>query len=184
MQLYSDKTDFENSFQRIIDIIKGAVKVATKEELTMAQSVEWGKHMLLTYFSPNSSAPGAIIGIGKEPDTPNDTSKEELRKYGLAYKKNGLISEHLYIIGEERFLDSFSLFITGAKVSKILNTQPHIESYRFELTRHKKGLIDTIGEQIKCPLLPYHKMYIDGFLDMDKVQVTALDRLLHFRGSR
>lgn len=186
MDLYSQTYDFEKNFQSIIEMLQAKRPPQGKEERTLVQALEYQKHALMAFFEPNSVAPGVLMGVGKEPDHPNDTMKEYIRNYGKAHRKNGLKADHLFIFGEEVLSGDGGkwLFITGARASRLLNVRPHIESYKFEVTRYKKGTIEAIGEQIKAPTLNHHKMFIDGYFDIDKVGVTALDKLMHFRGNK
>ena len=187
LQIYSDDYDFETEFKNIFDLVTNKKQAKDENEKRWLIALEKKSHFILVYFQRNRLVPGSMKGIGKEPDTPNDTSKESLRNYGKALKKNGLHPDFFFLLGEEPMLNTSWLFVTGVKVSTLLNTRPHAETYKLEVFREKKGEIQSITEMIKVPaeLRPkHHDLYINGFLDMDNQEFTSLEKLLYWRGNK
>lgn len=178
MQLYSTEEDFEKRMEFFVNLITAKTPPSNEFDQLIVNSIANQKHLCYVDFEANTKKPGALIGLGKEPDVPTDTSKENLRLLGIAHRNTGLRGIHMFIVTELKVFDSRILYFTGAKKSKNLYVYPHVETYQFEIERYKLNDIEKIGDMVRAPKTPpFHKEFVTGYFDIDYRQLTSLDYL-------
>lgn len=178
MKLYSTEESFEPRMEFLVGLITAKIAPTNEFDQLIVNSIANQKHLAYIDFEANTKKPGALIGLGKEPDVPNDTTKENLRYIGEAHRNTGLRGIHMFIVTELKVFDSRILYFTGAKKASTLYVYPHVETYQFEIERYKLNDIEKIGDMVKAPSTPpFHKDYITGYFDIDYRQLTSLDHL-------